>query len=355
MAWLRRLPLGVYVCGFRSVLRSGRGKPMIFKIKNIRQSSDNQQQNFFQMWATFGTCAIILVAVTLRSFFPDGLDYTKGFAPTWITCLAAILGIIVIFLEMSWLHVQLMPRLLVLIIAWGACVFLIWSSAGIVFDIFRTAAVLGIPGLPPIVDWLGFLTRTVNLIGAILLASSTISFQRISRGACIVCGYGPLTKTQSNRWLGYTAFVLSFPYPLLKIYWSFGGTLGGGQNFGHHTAYGETLLFSANALLSLALVQKWGRTFPLWMPFLAGKKFPRWIPITGGWIATCMIAPMGFLAIFGTFMQILGFTDGPVPFDSNTLMVFIVYGNWLLLGASIGGATWFYQQQTRATCKRCGK
>ena len=111
-----------------------------------------------------------------------------------------------------------------------------------------------------------------------------------------------------------------------------GGTLGGGQNYVQHSAYGEILAFGACALLSLALVQKWGRIFPHWVPFLAEKRVPRWILITGGWIATCMTAPMGLLAMFGSVMQALSLAEGPVSFNDTGLMVSIVYGSWLLLG-----------------------
>jgi len=314
-------------------------------------------QSYLRAWAALGACTVTLVAIIFKSFLPHAPDYTMGFAPTWVTAFAAILGVIALLLSIGWPRVRIMPRLIVLIGAWGACILLVWSSAGIVFDSLRTAAVLGIPGLPPVVDWPGFATRTVSLIGATLLALTTVTFQRVSRGACVVCGHGSLNKgkIRSNVWIGYTAFMLSFPYPLLKIYWSLGGTLGGGQNFGHHSAYGEVLVFGASALLSLALVQRWGRIFPRWVPFFSGKKVPRWILITGGWIATCMTAPMGFLAIFGSVMQGLGLADGPVRFDGNGLMVSIVYGGWMLLGIALGGATWVYQQQTRSSCAQCGR
>jgi hypothetical protein len=314
-------------------------------------------QSYFKVWAALGACAITLIIVILKPFFPDGPEYTKGFAPLWVTAFAAIIGVIALLLSTGWTRVRFVPRLLVLTSAWSASILLTWSSAGIVFDALRTAAVLGIPGLPPVVDWLGFASRAISLTGAILLAMVTISYQRVSRGACVSCGQGLLIKgkIRSNAWLGYTAFILSFPYPLLKIYWSIGGALGGGQNFGDHTAFGEILVFGASALLSLALVQRWGRIFPRWVPFFAGKKVPRWILITGGWIAACMTAPMGLLAIFGALMQALGLADGPVRFDGNGLMVSMVYGGWLLLGIALGGATWGYQQQTRASCVQCGQ
>ena len=326
---------------------------------NIARSVDKDStiQSYFQVWAALGACAVTLLAVILKPLFPDSPEYTKGFAPMWVTAFAAIIGVIALLLSMGWTRVRLVPRLLVLISAWSASILLIWSSAGIVFDALRTAAVIGIPGLPPVVDWSGFVSRAISLTGATLLAMVTISFQRVSRGACVACGQGPLIKRKirSNAWLGYAAFILSFPYPLLKIYWSLGGTLWGGQNFGHYSAFGEILVFGASALLSLALVQRWGRIFPRWVPFFAGKKVPRWIFIIGGWIAACMTAPMGLLAIFGASMQALGLADGPVRLDGNGLMVSMVYGGWLLLGIALGGATWVYQQQTRTRCAQCGR
>lgn len=306
------------------------------------------------MFATLGAFVITLLVVILKFLLPGEADYTRGFAPTWVPILATVVGLIAILMELGWSQIQLESRKLVLFIAWGACVLLLWSSAGIVFDALRVAAVLGIPGLPPVVDWLGFATRTASLMSAALMAASTISFQRITRGSCAVCGQGELAKTRSNTWLGYAAFVLSFPYPLLKIYWSLGGTLWNDQSFGQHSAYGEIVVFGASALLSLALVQKWGKIFPNWMPIFAGKQVPRWLLIIGGWTAFGLTTTVGILAVFGSIMQALGF-DGPVGSSGNTLLVSIVYGSWLALGIAFGGATWFYQQQTRKKCLHCGK
>ncbi|USK35153.1 hypothetical protein LIT25_07485 [Bacillus sp. F19] len=313
-------------------------------------------QSNIKAWTAIGACSITLFLIILKSFFPEAPDYTIGFAPVEITVFASILGMITMALSINWQRESLIPRFLLLISTWGTCFLLVWSSGGIVFDTLRTAAVLGIPGLPPVVDWPGFATRTISLIAAILLATATISFQRISRGACIVCGQGPSVKIQpDHKWFGYAAFILTFPYPLLKLYWSFGGTLGGGQNFNQHSAYGEIIVFGVCALLCLALVQKWGRIFPSWVPFISGKKVPRFILITGGWVTASMTVSMGFLAILGSLMEVLGLADGPMNFDDTGLLVSMVYGGWLLLGIAITGATLNYQKQTRGKCSKCGK
>ncbi|MFD0771828.1 hypothetical protein ACFQZ1_24165 [Bacillus sp. CGMCC 1.60114] len=305
--------------------------------KNINkvETSNNQDTNgsTFQMWSTFAASALTFVAVIFKLFFSNGDDYTKGFAPTEITALTAILGIIVSLLMIGWNYRRLLPRFIVLIVAWGTCILLIWSSGGIIFDVLRTVAILGTPGLPPIVDWIGFATRAISLMTAILLALTTVKFQHASRD---MVNYIIKMESHSKKWFGYAAFVLSLPYPLLKIYLSFGGSLAGIHASGHHAAYGEIVLFGANALLSLALVQKWGRIFP------------RWILLVGGWTATCATVPFGFLAIFGSLMQLLGF-DGPIPLDNSAWLVALVYGEWLFLGITTGAATWIYQQETQSS------
>lgn len=307
----------------------------------------------FRLRASLGIFSVMFVLIVLKFILPEGPNYTKGFAPIWVTIFASLLGSIVVMLEKRWLRNQFSQKGFVKIIAWGSCILLIWSSAGIVFDFLRAAAVMGIPGLPPVVDWLGFVFRTVSLIAAILIATATITFQRISRGACVLCGKGPQFTMRSKKWYGYAAFVLSFPYPLLKIYWSLGGPLWGGNSFAHNSAYGEIIVFGISALLSLALVQKWGRVFPNWFPIFSGKRVPRWLLITGGWIAASMTTTLGILAIFGSILQALGLEEGPVGTGGNPWIVSFVYVNWLLLGISMGAATWFYQQSSRGKCLEC--
>jgi hypothetical protein len=304
----------------------------INKVETLNNSDTNGST--FQKWSTFAASVLTFVAAIFKSFFSKGDDYTKGFAPTEVTAFTSILGIIVILLMMNWNHRGLVHRFIILLAAFGTCILLIWSSGGIIFDVLRTAAIIGVPGLPPFVDWVGFGTRAISLMTAILLAITTVNFRRTSRDPSVVVEYIKM-ESHSKKWFGYAAFVLSLPYPILKIYFSFGGNLAGVHESGHHAAYGEIVLFGANALLSLALVQKWGRIFP------------RWVLIVGGWTATCATVPFGFLAIFGSLMQLIGF-DGPIPSDESAWLVSLVYGEWLFLGLATGAATWIFQQETKS-------
>lgn len=299
-------------------------------------------------WAALGACAATLVAVAARSVLPGlpgGQDYTRGFAPWWATVTGAMLGAVVMLPAAGWPRVGHagVPRRVVLAAGWGACVLLVWSAAGVVFDVLRVAAVLGIPGLPPVVDWPGLVVRAGALGGAALLARAIVSYQRASRGGCAGCGRAATATTRPTAWLGYAAFGLAFPYPLLKLHWAFGGTLGWSGDFARHSAAGETLMLLVGATLALALVQRWGRVVP------------RWLVLIPAWAATAVLVTMGALVAFGSLGQVLGLVDGPARFSGAGWVVLMVYGGWLLFGLALGGATWAYQQRTRARCARCGR
>ncbi|MFF2448290.1 hypothetical protein ACFVSW_14420 [Neobacillus sp. NPDC058068] len=146
----------------------------------IREEVVKGTGSSFRMLAAMAACTLTLVSVSFQLFSFDKADYTGGFAPLGVTAFTAHSAVIVVLMMIGWNRRQPLPRLMVLILAWGSSLLLIWSSAGIVFDVLRTADVLGIPGLPPIVDWIGFGTRMISLIAVIFLASSTVHFQRVS-------------------------------------------------------------------------------------------------------------------------------------------------------------------------------
>jgi hypothetical protein len=310
-------------------------------------------------WTVVGACGATLAAVAARALLPglpEEQNYTSGFAPWWATVAAATMGAVAMLPVARSPRVPHsgVPRRVLLIAGWSACVLLVWSAAGVVFDLLRVAAVLGIPGLPPVVDWPGLLTRAAALGAAALLTPAIISFQRASPRGCPECGRVLTTTTKPTAWLGYVAFGLAFPYPLLKLYWAFGGTLGWSGN-SRHGAVGETLLLLGGATLSLALVQRWGRVVPLWVPLVAGKRVARGLVLIPAWTATAVLVTMGALPAFGSMGQALGLLDGPARFSGTGSVVVMVYGGWLMFDLALGGATWAYQKQTRPRCVLCGR
>jgi len=281
-------------------------------------------------WAAIAACAVTLTIAFIGALFPrlpSGQDYMRGSAPWWITALAATLGVVAaLAMRMRVIHANL--RRVVVVTAWIICALLLWSAAGVVFDVLRAAAVLGIPGLPPFVDWFGMARRAAALIAAVVLAATILSLQARDR----VGGQG---VSRYGGWWGYAAAMLCIPYPALKIYWSLGGTVGWNGGPVREPAIGETVMLLVLVALSLALVQRWGRIIP--RPLL----------LIGGYGAAAPLILMGTLVAFGTLAQLLGIVNGPIRFSWSEWIVYFTYGDWLLLGLTLGAATRAYQQRTR--------
>ena len=164
---------------------------------------------------------------------------------------------------------------------------------------------------------------------AATLAATAISLQRTPHGA------GTPALLQHGRRFACAALALSFPYPLLKFYWALGGTIGWREGFERHPAVAETVMGAGLAALSLTLAGRWGRAVP--RPLL----------LVAGWCASAALVSMGALEAFGTAAKELGLPEGPAGFDPGNWIVYLAYGNWLLLGLALGVATWAYQEIPR--------
>ncbi|MEU5862950.1 hypothetical protein ABZ815_17360 [Nonomuraea sp. NPDC047529] len=236
------------------------------------------------------------------------LPYTTGFAPHWVTIVAAVLGAVFVVRPHP---AGLLPALL-----------LLWSAGGLVLDVFRAFfALTGIPaGEFAQVDWPGMALRGLSLAGCALLGALLLPRIRVPGGA----------------WLGYAAFAIGFVYPSAKLYWSAGGTWLRPADYGEGFPYGELVMLAIGAVGSLALVQRWGR----WLP--------RRLVLAGGWTGAAMLTTMGAMSVLGTLSQLLGITRGPVPLSepATVAAVAVVYGSWLLFGLAVAGATLSYQRTT---------
>lgn len=268
-------------------------------------------------------CVAALAIALTRASLPAADGYTKGFAPWWVPAVGALFGVGAALAMRRRPGSVRIPRLAVLATAWSALVLLIWSAGGIVFDALRALAVLGVPGLPPVVDWPGFMARAAALAAGALLVAAALRHAR---------------ATGANRapkvWPGYAAAALVLPYPALKVYWAMGGELAR-QAVGPVSHEGfpvmELVVFGVAGGIALALVQPWGR-------FL-----PRWMLLAAGWTATGVLLSMGALAGLGALAQAMGVVNGPVRFTDGGWIVAFVYGTWLLLGLAFGAATLGYQ------------
>lgn len=261
----------------------------------------------FRRWTAAALCtAAVLAAVgTAVGAQPD---YARGFAPPAIGLLSAVLGL---------LALPGRPGLRRRMLGWVAVALLLWSGAGLLFDVLRAAAVLGVPGLPPEVDLLGLVRRATSMLAAVLLAIHLLP--RLS-GA-------PL----SPLW-GIAGMLASVPYPALKLYWWAGGegasefASGAGASAGAAFPLMEILTFGLAALWSVALVT------------VRGPAAVRRVLVLGGWTAAIALLNMGALAGFGTLADVTGVVDGPFEPSSQGLLVALVYGSWFTLGLCLGRA-----------------
>ncbi|GAA4590619.1 hypothetical protein GCM10023194_47860 [Planotetraspora phitsanulokensis] len=269
--------------------------------------------------SALAAAAAALVATAVSTALPDlpaDVDYTRGFCPPWMTVTAALLAMVAVALAVR-------EHRGALVAGWVAAVLLLWSAGGVVLDVFRAFFwITGIPaGTFSQVDWPGMLTRSISLMAAALIVALML----------------PGTQVPGRPWFGYAAFALAFPYPLAKIYWWLGGTVGRPEIYQEGFPIGELIMLAVGAAGSLALARSWGR------------RLPRRIILAGGWTATATLTTMGIMSVFGALSQALRLTDGPVRFDDagNVLTVGFVYGSWLLYGLALGAATLVYQRATR--------
>lgn len=248
-------------------------------------------------------CVVTVALAVIASVTGETFAYAEGFAPPWVAVVACALGLASVALQAR--QSASTP------LAWTSVTLLSWSAAGLVFDVFRAAAVFGVPGLPPLVDWLGLSVRASALTTGVLLAATTLrSADRRHR--------------PGRAWV-VAAWLCAAPYPLLKAYWWAGGDMAA-ETIGHTDSfpYGEVVAF--------ALAAVWATSLAAPVP---ASPF-RTLLVIGGWFAATALLNLGALAAFGTLADVLGVVDGPISFDGGRWVVTPVYASWLALGIVLG-------------------
>jgi hypothetical protein len=213
---------------------------------------------------------------------------------------------------------------------WAGLLLMVWTANGLPFDLLTMAGLIGhrtASGeiVMSTVYWPGLATRALALAAAVLLA-------RIVLARAATPG-----STRPAIWYGYAAFLLALPYPLLRVHWALGGTLGltspgaAGQGW-------EPLLiaipWALAAALSLLLVSP-----PRWMP--------RRLLLAAGWSATAMVAMIGPAAFWSFVSELAG--GGALDTGDIAVWVFgLIYGSWFLWAIAAGAATRSYQLRSSA-------
>ncbi|MGH8836440.1 MAG: hypothetical protein ACRDWG_15805 [Actinomycetes bacterium] len=236
--------------------------------------------------------------------------------------------------------------------AWGVTVALGAASALLLLDVVGIL----LPGLGAGVHPVAFLSRAACLAGGVLVGATALSYQRHWRGACLACGRAgeAARSARPPRWAWLAAWVAvagCLVRVLAQVAVGFGSEL---TEAGASLLLFEAGFLLAGTMLPLALVYRWGRAFPGWVPLLAGRGVPRWLVL-----GPALGLGVGMTAYFGvTMMQLVVETlTGTWEQDGGSLPLWffwVAVPGYLVWGLGLGAAALAYRRATRPPCRTCG-
>lgn len=271
-----------------------------------------------ERWIVLFLCTLLLLIWVFGRFILHRPVEADAFPTFWLpiaSTMLAVSGIIQLGHSPLWLRIQ--KTLL-----WSSVLLMLWVANGLIFDFLALAGLIGDPstGQRMIVDYLGMVTRILALGVTVILAH--IAFAH------------PASHASSNpaTWYGYAAFVLALPYPVLRIYWALGGTIGLMYPSGSGQGFAPLLLaipWILAAVLSLCLVS----TRPL---------MPRRLLLAAGWSATAIVAMIGPAAFWSMITKLVEGGDIGLK-GMATWVPCLFYTSWFLWAIAAGAATRSYQ------------
>jgi hypothetical protein len=276
-------------------------------------------------WPALALSAGVVLGWVLQQLVPYQPDDVKVAAPDWLPLVAAgfaATGTIRLDSPRPWLRAQSALR-------WIGVLLMVWVANGLPFDVLAMGGLIGhrtASGAVVLssVYWPGLATRVLALAAAVVLARLALA-----RPAA-----GPTRATTSYA---YAAFALALPYPVLRMYWAQGGTIGlrwpgaAGEGFAPLLLAIPWVLAAAVSLLLVAPRH--------WMP--------RRLLLAAGWSATAIVATIGPAACWSLVSALT--SGGDAGSDGIELWVFgLFYGSWVLWAIAGGAATRSYQLRTAA-------
>ena len=239
------------------------------------------------------------------------------------------------------------------VVAWGVSATLLAASAVLLLDVVGGL----FPGLGVEFHPVAFLSRAAGLSGAVLVAANAVAYRRRWRSPCLFCGRaeGRARPAQPPRWAWWAAYaaVAGCVVRLLaQVAVGFGSMLAesGGSALGFEAGF-----VLAGTLLPLALVHRWGRVVPRWVPLLAGRRVPRWLLLGPAFaVAGGMTAYFGFSLVKLAIETVSGTWDEG---DGSLSLAFfwVAVPAYLIWGLGLGAAALGYFQVTRRRCRACGR
>ena len=228
---------------------------------------------------------------------------------------------------------------------------LVVASALLLLDLVG----LVLPGLGVTPDLTGVTRRVLCLAGGLLVGASALFYRRYWRGACLACGRlpGETRPVEVPRWARVAAWAAVAGW-LVRLLAQLAIGLGSELLRGDlMVVLFEVGFMLAGTVLPLALISRWGRVSPAWLPGLAGRRVPRWLVL-----APALTLGVGMTAYFGlTLVMIAGQTltgtwqQGDV---SLPLWFFwVAVPAYLIWGLGLAVAALAYRRTTTPACRVC--
>ncbi|MFU8870336.1 hypothetical protein [Micromonospora sp. SL4-19] len=234
--------------------------------------------------------------------------------------------------------------------AWAVCGAVLLSCVLLLLDLVGFL----ILHLSPAFTLAGFLSRAAALTGVLLLHAAALAHLRRFRGDCGRCGRTRESGGPVPRWARIAAWAAAAGCLVrLAAQVAVGfGDLPLAQ--GASVVAFEVGFLLAGVLLPLALVYRWGRVWPRWVPLLAGRTVPRLVPLV-----PAVVFAVGLVAYFGVGLAQLAVetATGTVELgDGRYPLAFFWFaesGYWAW-GWGMGIAAVGYHLRTRQACRHCG-
>ncbi len=336
--------------------RNSAGRPAAGSLAGVGESSAPLREVAAPGWRRWASQVAIAWAVgygSLRIYWALGAAPSPppmhtdlvGFTGWWSVGLCGAAAVVVLGLRTArW-------RRPLAVAAWAVTAALAAAGALVLLDVVGIL----LPGMGLAVHPAAVLSRAACLAGAVLVGATALCYQRHWRGACLACGRTGRADRPARppRWAwlaAWTAAAGCLTRLLAQVAVGFGSSL--------LRAGGSPLLFEGGFLLAgivlpLALVYRWGRVFPRWVPLLAGRGVPRWLVLgpalaLGAGLTAYFGATMVWLAVktvTGTWKH--GFGSEPLWFFWVSVPAYLAWG----LG--LGAAALAYRRATRTPCRAC--
>ena len=218
-----------------------------------------------------------------------------------------------------------------------------------------------LPGLGLPFSAAGFFSRSGCLIQGVLVGASAVAFRRRWCSDCLFCGRSSVTirPDKPSRWAMWGAYaaVMGCVIRLAAQYLLAFGDLA--RHVSGTRLVVEALIFEAGFLLAgvilpLALVQRWGRMFPAWIPVLACRPVPRWLLLGPAFVLSPLMTCYFSITLVKIATDALRGTSAQTFGSFPPAFFWVAVPGYLLWGVGLGIAAIGYQRMTRPRCRICG-